>query len=167
MVDIIEVKDINQINKVVEIADKIWNEHYTPIIGKEQVDYMLSKFQSAQAIKAQINDGYRYFLATFKDNSVGYFAILSDENEKTMLLSKLYVDKDFRRCGIAKMAVAYIENICKNSGNKSIWLTVNKENTDSIAAYERMGFINKGPIVQHIGGDFLMDDYKMVKEIYF
>ena len=37
------------------LAKNIWTEHYTPIIGLDQVNYMLEKFQSEIAIQNQIN----------------------------------------------------------------------------------------------------------------
>ena len=57
----------------------------------------------------------------------------------------------------------------KQKANKhklqSISLTVNKQNTDAIRAYEKMGFVNTESLVTNIGGGFVMDDFKMVKEI--
>jgi hypothetical protein len=40
-------------------------------------------------------------------------------------------------------------------------LRVNKHNRVAIAAYERMGFANRGSIVSDIGSGFSMDDYLM------
>ena len=51
---IVQVKNKNLVDVVVEIAAEIWTEHFTPIIGSEQVEYMLNKFQSSQAITRQI-----------------------------------------------------------------------------------------------------------------
>ena len=48
------VTNPDQIKAIVEMAKEIWTEHYTPIIGKDQVDYMLDKFQSNDAISGQI-----------------------------------------------------------------------------------------------------------------
>ena len=61
MIDIIKVESEPQIRQVANMAYKIWNEYYTPLIGKEQVDYMLSRFQNAKAIDKQIQEGYHYF----------------------------------------------------------------------------------------------------------
>ncbi|HOJ10203.1 MAG TPA: GNAT family N-acetyltransferase [Clostridiales bacterium] len=165
MIDIFEVKSIYEIEKVEELANKIWNEHYVPIIGKEQVDYMLAKFQSSQAIKDQIEVGCRYFITTFNGEYAGYFAILPDKSNCKMFLSKLYVDRSFREKGIAARVVSYIEDICKESGLEMIWLTVNKYNMNSIAAYEKMGFVKEAPIVQDIGNGYFMDDYRMEKKL--
>ncbi len=46
---IIEVRNEDQIDIVESLANEIWTEHYTPIIGKDQVKYMLDKFQSKDA----------------------------------------------------------------------------------------------------------------------
>jgi diamine N-acetyltransferase len=52
----IEVVNENQIDIVASLAKEIWTEHYTPIIGKDQVEYMLGRFQSKKAISSQIKD---------------------------------------------------------------------------------------------------------------
>lgn len=36
----------NQIHEIADLAAVIWEEHFTPIIGEEQVAYMVEKFQS-------------------------------------------------------------------------------------------------------------------------
>ena len=60
----------HQLKTIEELAYIIWNEHYTPIIGKAQVDYMLNKFQNVESISKQIEDGYAYFTINYKDNAI-------------------------------------------------------------------------------------------------
>lgn len=163
VIDPIEV--IDPIAIVETMAKNIWNEHYVPIIGKEQVDYMLEEFQSYEAIVKQIESGYKYFIGSYKGEPAGYFAILPDKDNRKMFLSKLYVDKSYRGHGIAKKAISHIESSCKELGLDIIWLTVNKYNQDSIAAYEKMGFIKEAEIVQDIGRGYVMDDYRMEKRL--
>ena len=44
------------------LAGEIWREYYTSIIGAEQVEYMLAKFQSPERIYADIKEsGCVYF----------------------------------------------------------------------------------------------------------
>ena len=38
-----------QIIEVADLANTIWTEHFTPLIGSAQVYYMLEKFQSVVA----------------------------------------------------------------------------------------------------------------------
>lgn len=148
---------------VADLADCIWTEHYTPIIGKQQVDYMLEKFQSAHAIKNQIVQGYSYYLLVYQGTPVGYFSFR--KNEDFLFLSKLYVLSSARGNGIGKAALLFVEEQVRERGLKKIQLTVNKYNLNSIKAYEKMGFINARSIVQDIGGGFVMDDYVLEKVV--
>ena len=167
MIDIVEVMDSNQIKDTAMLAHSIWNQHYTPIIGKEQVDYMLANFQSEQAIKEQMDEGYRYFLTYCNGQAVGYFAVQANSKDKSLFLSKFYVAKDFRGQGIGKQCLSYMEDICRTHGLNRIWLTVNKYNDNSIKAYERFGFKKIEELVQDIGNGFVMDDYKMEKRLEY
>ena len=64
-----------------------------------------------------------------------------------------------------KAMVTFIEKRCAEMGVRELWLTVNKHNSDSIAFYQRMGFTTTESLVQDIGNDFVMDDYRMAKQI--
>ena len=48
-------KSDSEIQDIAILAEEIWHQHFTPIIGKEQVDYMVDKFQSYPAIKRRLN----------------------------------------------------------------------------------------------------------------
>ena len=41
-----------------KMATEIVREHFEPLIGKEQNDYMLEMFQTEDAIKKQLEKGY-------------------------------------------------------------------------------------------------------------
>ena len=56
LAEITKVKTDDEIDVVSALAREIWTEHFTPIIGKSQVEYMLDNFQSSHAIKSQIID---------------------------------------------------------------------------------------------------------------
>ena len=92
------------IETVALLAREIWTEHFTAIIGKPQVDYMLAKFQSAEAISRQIeSEGYLYYLLKEGGGEyVGYTGIVPDKNKGELFLSKLYIKSDKRRKGYAK-----------------------------------------------------------------
>lgn len=154
------VEDFKQISK---LATRIWFEHYTPIIGEDQVIYMLNKYQSVDAITEQISSRQEYYLLFYNEKPSGYFCIY--EKNDSLFLSKLYVLSDCRDKGLGKLAMTYIETQAKAKGVSNIALTVNKNNVDSIKAYEKMGFIKVEPIIIAIGNGFIMDDFLMKKEI--
>jgi len=146
---------------IAELAEKIWTEHYTPIIGIDQVRYMLDKFQSFDKIYSDIISGeYQYFIALYSGIPVGYASIKAGSG-KDIFLSKLYVDKAYRGRGTARKMVGTVKDIGIKGGYDYIWLTVNKKNSGSIEAYKRMGFNIIDKIISDIGAGFVMDDYKM------
>jgi len=69
------VRDDDSIRRVEILAATIWREHYPPIIGTPQVDYMLDKFQSFEAIREQIQQGRKYSLIVKDGVDAGYCAI--------------------------------------------------------------------------------------------
>ncbi|GAA4304218.1 GNAT family N-acetyltransferase [Aestuariibaculum suncheonense] len=163
MIEIIEAIAEQDFLMTETLADTIWREHYIPLVGKPQIDYMLEKFQSAKAMQQQVAEGMTYFNLFYNQNPVGYIAIKPET--ECLFLSKIYVLKDCRGKGIAKIAMQFVEEQAKTYGLKCIRLTVNINNHIAITAYEKLGFINSGPIVADIGNGFIMDDYEMRKVV--
>ncbi|MFZ0035577.1 MAG: GNAT family N-acetyltransferase, partial [Sedimentisphaerales bacterium] len=164
-IKIVKVSDENLVSVVEALAHSIWREHFTPIIGSSQVEYMLEKFQSREALLNQIEkDGYLYYLREDKNgNWVGYFGVVP--RLKELFLSKLYITAENRGKGFAKRALEFIETLARDNGLSSITLTVNKNNSDSIKAYKKLGFVITTSLVTDIGNGFVMDDYKMEKTV--
>lgn len=163
MINFCEVKSDKELTLIEGMAHTIWHEHYTPIIGTEQVKYMLKKFQSVKTMKAQIDAGYHYFTIYQDDQPFGYLSF--NKRNKELFLSKIYVLKQSRGKGIGKKAMNFVMDTARGMECEKVSLTVNKYNHDAIKAYERIGFVNKEELVQDIGGGFVMDDYLMEKEV--
>lgn len=51
-----------EIATVARLAREIWTAHYVPIVGADQVEYMLERFQSESAVALQVTKGVAYFL---------------------------------------------------------------------------------------------------------
>ena len=158
------VSDENQIVIIENLAKEIWNEYFTAIIGKAQVDYMLEKFQSKKAITEQIENGFLYFLLKNNENPVGYIAVIAED--KQLFLSKLYITLAERSKGYGRKAIEFLEQLAIEKKLSKISLTVNRNNSATISCYKKLGFENRGNTVQDIGNGFVMDDYKMEKKLY-
>ncbi len=124
---------------------------------------MVEKFQSKRAISEQIESGYSYYLLKAGGDYVGYTGICPKEDE--LFLSKLYIRASQRGKGFGREAIEFLDDLAREKGLGRITLTVNKDNTDTIKAYEKLGFANLGVLVQDIGSGFVMDDYKMEKVV--
>lgn len=160
---IIPVTNMELIYSVSAVADDIWHEHFTPIIGEEQVDYMLEKFLSPDALTEQLDSGYEYFLFSYEYTFAGFAAI--HERDGSLFLSKLYVHEDFRGKGISSYMLQNFIEICKTRNLNKIWLTCNRHNTTTLAIYDHLGFKIVREEVTDIGNGFVMDDYVLEYEI--
>ncbi len=156
-----KISDNHQIEIIEALACEIWNEHFTPIIGKAQVDYMLEKFQSKKSIAEQIENGYLYFLIRNNNQHIGYLGILPEDAH--LFLSKLYITSSERGKGYGRKAIEFLEALAIEKELKKILLTVNRNNSDTIETYRKLGFVVQRSIVKDIGNNFVMDDYEMVK----
>jgi len=162
---IVKVTTDTEIKETALLAREIWTEHYTPLIGQTQVEYMLDKFQSEAAIKDQIEEKqYLYFLIRKGKDNIGYLAVKAKEKE--LFLSKFYIKKQERGKGFGRKAMLFAEDLAKKKHLKKIYLTVNKHNSGSIKAYHKLGFRTESSLIQAIGQGFVMDDFKLVKTLH-
>ena len=146
----------SDIRAIADLASVIWHEHFTPIIGTEQVEYMLKKFQSYEAISDAVkNDGYTYYMAEDEHGLAGYLGAHPEDDN--VFLSKIYVERSHRRMGIAS---AMLEMVKSDFADKDyMWLTVNRNNDIAVATYNVLGFDLWREQVSDIGSGFVMDDY--------
>ncbi len=155
----IELDDESSIALVETLAKKIWMDHYTPIIGGDQVRYMVGKFQSQEAIRSQLMEGNLYYLLMGElEMGMGYLCVLLKPGE--LFLSKFYLSGEFRGMGYGREAVDWVRGLARKNKLPKITLTVHKRNP-SVEIYKKLGFVVTGPVMTDIGNGFLMDDYRM------
>ena len=158
------IKNDSDIHAVADLAEEIWNQHFVPIIGKGQVDYMVNKFQSYEALKKQIHqDGYEYFGLFCEGKLAGYTGIHQETD--CLFLSKLYIRQSFRGKHLATEAMDFLKELCKDRELHRIWLTCNKHNDNTLKIYDHLGFQITDSQVADIGNGFVMDDYILTYEI--
>ncbi len=147
-----------QIEILAQKANVVWHDAFKDILTLQQIEYMIEKFQSFNALSQAINqNNYEYFFIKFADNIAGYTGIKA-ENER-LFLSKLYILKEYRGKKIASKVFEFIENSAKEKNLKSVWLTVNRNNNHAIEVYKHKGYIITATKIADIGNGFVMDDY--------
>ncbi len=151
--------------EVAALADEIWHEHYKTILKKEQIDYMVDKYQSVPAITGQLEKGYRYFLVEIDKEYAGYIGLVFPPENGRLFLSKLYVAKKFRGKGVASLMFQKALSLAKEVQADIIWLTVNRGNTDSVSVYRHWGFETVRTEDTKIGNGFEMNDYIMEYQV--
>ena len=163
MIEINIAESATDLLLVEQLAHTIWHEYYIPIIGLDQVVYMLDKYQTVESMEGQIKSGSFYYLIYYNKRPVGYLSFKKEQN--LIFLSKIYVLHNFRGKKIGLTAMSFIENKAKEFGLSKIQLGVNKYNENTIDVYKKLGFKNIGPSITDIGGGFIMDDFKMEKAL--
>ena len=65
-----QIERDEEVEALAHMAHHIWNEYWPALIGQEQTDYMVEKFQSLNAFRADIADnGYEYFFIMDRENA--------------------------------------------------------------------------------------------------
>ncbi|MBQ7787013.1 MAG: GNAT family N-acetyltransferase [Alistipes sp.] len=151
------------VRRLAKVAREVWREANVAFCTPEQVEYMIEKFQSFEAITGQLMQGYRYFLIEDGDEILGYFGV-QPQGER-LFLSKFYILRQNRGRGLFSMGLQRMIDICKEDGLESIYLTVNRNNTHAYEVYLAKGFKVIAEECADIGFGFVMDDYIMEKDI--
>lgn len=146
------------IRQLADAAKIVWNEYFINIISKEQINYMVNKFQSYDALTKAINEeGYTYYLAYDEEKVIGYCGIRMDGDR--LFLSKLYILKEMRGKRIASALLQKAIAFAHAHQLSAIYLTCNRFNTNSLSVYEHKGFRIIETLQTDIGHGFIMDDY--------
>ena len=154
----VKAEDREQIAGLSAFASSIVKEHFDPLIGPEQNDYMIARFQSVPAITEQIASGYRYYLAESEAGELEGFLAFYPRDGK-MYPSKFYVRSGARGRGIARQMFEFAAEETRREGLSAIFLNVNRDNEAVIRIYEHLGFRKVREEKNAIGGGFYMDDF--------
>ncbi len=150
----------SDLEKLEQLASFIWRESYTQLLGENQVEYMLGRFQNARAFRQQISENYVYRIVYDGNEMIGYTASVL-EGER-IFLSKLYLKKAYHGRGLGKLMSEDVIGLYPQA--KAIWLTVNKHNP-SYEIYRHLGFKTVESVCTDIGEGYFMDDYVMQRDL--
>ena len=98
--DVMPVATEKQILEVEQAANLVWHNYYKDIFSPDQITYMFKKFQSAEAVKKQMSEGYIYYMLLVDNNLAGYMCLLTQSDY--VYLARLYIKAEYRRQGLAK-----------------------------------------------------------------
>ena len=152
------------IRALAALATEIWHEYFTAIISKEQIDYMVEKFQSYPVLKKAIEEeNYTYFLAYEEGAMIGFCGVKPEKDR--LFLSKLYLHKKARGKGLSSILLKRAISFAREQDKKAIYLTCNKFNQHSLDVYRAKGFKDIDSVQTDIGQGFIMDDYILQLEL--
>ncbi len=145
---------------IAQLAHVIWNEHYVPIVGQQQVDYMLGKIYNHESLVEQLTvKNHVFYLIEQDKNPIGFISV-SLTGTADFFLHKFYIDQQKSNTGIG---TEVLNLLVKEINPKSLTLTVNRQNFKSINFYFKNGFkINRVEDFD-IGNGYQMNDFVMVR----
>jgi GNAT superfamily N-acetyltransferase len=158
-----EIETEEDIDSLIEMIQEIWPEVFIPIIGKEQVDYMLVHYQGKDIIMIDITQGTRYFFIKESGCSIGYFAYSFEEDH--LLISKIYLKKTYRSMGLSSKIFSFFEETARKRNKTKLFLHVNRNNKQAVDVYLHKGFKIVKTVDQPLGDRFFLNDYWMEKNI--
>lgn len=158
-----EIFSYADVRRMVKVAETVWREANVVFCSPEQVEYMIERFQSFEAVQGQLLQGYRYFVFEEGGDIVAYFGV-QPQGER-LFLSKFYILKEYRGQGIFSAGLDVMKKLCQEGEMNAIYLTVNRNNRHAYEVYLKKNFKVIEEAVADIGCGFVMDDYIMQLDI--
>lgn len=149
-----------------EIAHKTWPDVYGEILSAAQLDYMLKAFYSVETLTDNmVNKGHHFILAFEGDFCLGFASFQHDYlDKKVTRLHKIYLLPEAQGKGVGKLLVDAVANYAKENDSTVISLNVNRFNK-ALTFYQKIGFEIVGEEDIELEHGYLMEDYKMEKQL--
>jgi GNAT superfamily N-acetyltransferase len=153
------------VEAIIQIAEQTWWPTYEPLLGKEQVAYMLEKIYSQEKITDQVKNNEQTFLLLLEDEQPVAFAAYSPREEDLEIykLHKLYCLPVTQGKGYGRILINAVIDKTKEAGKHTLDLNVNRYNKAK-DFYEKIGFTIAYEEDIAIG-PYWMNDYVMRKEL--
>jgi RimJ/RimL family protein N-acetyltransferase len=166
MISLLKTSDA-ALDDIAAMAKIIWQHHYIDIIGEAQVQYMLNKFYSHDALIKQVNEGQVFNFIMSHDQAVGFIAYTL-QADQICFINKYYILPEYQGKSVGSKSLNLLE-ITINKDSKSSFncfkLTVNRQNFKSINFYFKNGFTIESVADFDIGNGYVMNDFIMKKLI--
>jgi GNAT superfamily N-acetyltransferase len=152
---------VADVDAILKIAEQTWWPTYEPLLGREQVAYMLATIYAPDKIMAQVKNREQTFLLLLENEQPVAFAAYSprEEDRDIYKLHKLYCLPATQGKGYGKILINAVMDKTIEAGKHTLDLNVNRYNKAK-DFYQRMGFTiayeEDIPI-----GPYWMNDYVM------
>lgn len=155
------------LHQIAELANRIWQKYYPPIVGQAQVDYMLEKFYNREALLKQAEEG-QHFCLIYCNDKVSGFISFTRNGDSVFFINKFYIETELQGKGIGEKAMnrafSIFLNALKNENISHplvVHLTVNRMNYKAINFYFKNKFSIRETADFDIGNGYFMNDFIM------
>ncbi len=163
---IIREATVADIPLIAKIARETWPVTYEHILSETQISFMLAQMYSFETLAQNFESGQQFLIAQSNEivtEPLGFAAFENNYRRNRSHLHKLYILPHLQAKGVGKQLMFKVLEDSKDFGDLGISLNVNRRNKARFF-YETFGF----EIVEEVNipiGDFLMEDYVMLKSL--
>jgi diamine N-acetyltransferase len=152
--------------KIRDIAYKTWPVVYGEIITPEQLDYMLARFYSDEALRENlVHQKHHFIMASDGDNVLGFASFQHHYSGKnTTHLHKIYVLPEAQGKGVGKLLIQAVLDAAQKNHSDILSLNVNRFNK-ALDFYKKNGFEIVAETDIELEYGYLMEDYIMERKI--
>ncbi|OHT12943.1 GCN5-related N-acetyltransferase [Tritrichomonas foetus] len=129
-------------DELYKFAYPILMECYDAFFKPGVIPAWIENNQSARMIEKEVKEGMFYYYLKNGADKAGYIALRPEKEE--LLLSKFYVEKNFRANGFGRYALNFMNEFGKKKNLKKIYCYCADYNTPSLEIYKKFGFTERG-----------------------
>ena len=149
---------------LIALAYAIWLPHYSPLVGAEKTEYILSLRFTPENLSAYIGAADKGLELLRVDGELAGYCSYAKHGDE-LKLEQLYLLSEHKGRGLGGLMLRHVESRARDFACQRIFLQVAKGNEDAIAVYLRTGFAIREAVEIDIGDGFVMDDYILEKGV--
>lgn len=146
-----------------QLADELWREVYARRLTPRQLDAVLERQQSAEAIEEQIDADYNYFIVFLAGKPVGYYAWQMQGS--ILYLAHLYLAPGVRGRGIGRDILQSCERLARADGRTAVAAVVGQKKLDTQGFFKGGGYKALRAVQQPLADGILWDALWMEKRL--
>ena len=161
---IIRLATKNDLDELVELKRKVWNETYRGIYSDEMIDNFDYQKHYEKFLNIFNNQDVEIYVVEANNKLVGYMECgipLRPYKDYQQEIGLLYLLKEYQGKGIGRELFNFGFNKIKEHGCNEFFISCNKYNTKAQGFYEKMG-----GVVDHIDEDNVDKTVPQVKFVY-
>lgn len=146
-----------------QLGAEVYRSTYSMILSEAQINFMLAKNYTPEAIQQSMSDGQDFYFIFRKETEPLGFIAIQKKGNNILRIEKLYLLAHCQGFGFGKVMIDFAMEKAKERHCATLELNVNRENT-AYHFYLKQGFqVVKDVNISYY--DYVLNDYVMQKSI--
>lgn len=152
----------NDAEFISKIGQQSYKETYPAILTQEQIDFMLRKNYTVDALRVLMDSGQDFYLL-YEDTVPKGFVSVRQKEQSVLRIEKLYLLAEDKGKGYGKKLLNFVADLAKSKDLKLLELNVNRGNP-AYHFYLKQNFVVTETVdIPYYG--YVLDDYVMQKDL--